>query len=233
LLPRKRSCRMIKLPNFDEAFNFENNFYLSSDKSRLEKCIAQYKLFEMVKDVPGDIFEFGVFKGCSLIRFASFRDIFDLQESKAIYGFDIFDLFPETDYEPDKELRNDFINIAGESSISKEQLEFVLDKKGFNNISLIEGDILETSNSFIQENPNVQISLLHIDTDIYEPAKIILETFYDKLSIGGILIVDNYNVFEGETKAVNDFLKDEKVHMKKLTFSKTPYYYIKTESRKF
>jgi len=38
---------MIKLPSLEESmrFEYENNFYLGCDKSRLAKLIAQYELF--------------------------------------------------------------------------------------------------------------------------------------------------------------------------------------------
>ena len=49
-----------------------NDFMLSSDIKVFGKMLARTLLFEQVKDVPGDILEFGVFKGTGLLTFLSF-----------------------------------------------------------------------------------------------------------------------------------------------------------------
>ena len=64
--------RLIKLPNFKKSFEYENNFYLSCDITRISKILAQYELYKMVENVPGEIVECGVLKGASLSRFESF-----------------------------------------------------------------------------------------------------------------------------------------------------------------
>lgn len=210
-----------------KKFEHENNFYLSSDKSRIGKLLTHFKIFELIKDIPGDIVECGVFKGCSLIRFATFRDLMGLSSEKKIYGFDIFGDFPQTSYEPDKKLRQHFIDVAGSQGLTIDQLYLALENKNISNVELIKGDILNTVPEFKINNGDVKISLLHIDTDIYEPAITILDTLFDLLSIGGVLVLDNYNVFPGETQAVNEFLNNKKDKIRKLVFSDTPHFYIK------
>ena len=106
---------MIKLPDFDQKFNYENDFYLSCESSRIAKSIAQYKLFEKTANIKGDIVECGVFKGASFSRFAMFREILNI-DSKKIIGFDSFDDFPETKLAEDKDLRDKFILEAGGKS---------------------------------------------------------------------------------------------------------------------
>src|SRR5690625_3544359 len=108
---------MITLPDFEKAFEYENNFYLSCDNTRLSKILAHFKLFEMARDLPGAIIECGVFKGSSLVRFAGFRDLFGNPFSHKIIGFDVFDEFPTTVFEEDRKYRDKFIKDAGEFSI--------------------------------------------------------------------------------------------------------------------
>ena len=193
---------MIELPDFDLAFEYENNFYLSCNPTRIGKILAHYELYKMVKDIPGSLVECGIFKGTSLVRFATFRDLFSNSYSKKIIGFDIFGKFPETEFEQDKAPRNRFIDNAGQESISKEQLLNVLAKKRLEkNVELIEGDILKTVPNYLEEHPELKISLLNLDTDIYEPAVVILEKLYPRIVKGGILILDDYGIFPGETKA--------------------------------
>ena len=117
---------MIDLPDFKKAFEYENNFYLSCDNTRLSKILSHYELFKLTSDLPGAIVECGVFKGASLVRFAGFRDLFGNPWSHKIIGFDIFGEFPKTVFAEDLKYRENFINAAGSSSISVEQLQEVL-----------------------------------------------------------------------------------------------------------
>lgn len=219
---------MIALPDFTKSAEYENNFYLSCDPSRISKILAHYELFKMALPLPGAIVECGVFKGASLSRFAMFRELFGHPSTKKIIGFDIFGRFPQMDYDEDKPYLQHFIDLAGEESISKDQLVEVLTIKGVNkNVELVKGNILKTVPDYVKFHPELKISLLNLDTDVYEPAVTILEELYPRLVKGGILILDDYGVFPGETKAVDDYFqgKDYKIH--KFPFASTPCYLVK------
>ena len=218
---------MIKLPNYSKKFEYENNFYLSSDVSRIGKAIAHYELFNMIKNLNGAIIECGVFKGISLIRFATFRKLFE-RKTREIIGFDAFGKFPKTNYSPDFKMRHNFILKSGTEGISVQQLRKVLRKKGLNKkVELIQGDITKTVPAYLKKHPKLKISLLNLDTDIYEPAVTILENLYPRIVKGGILILDDYGVFKGETKAIDEYFKGRKIKIHKFSFSKTPSYVIK------
>jgi hypothetical protein len=219
---------MIKLPNFEKAFEYENNFYLSCNITRISKILAHYEIYKMIKEVPGEIVECGVFKGASYLRFAMFREIFGNPFSKKIIGFDTFSKFPETTFQEDKKARDTFIDSAGADSISKEQLLQILNQKDLNkHLDLIEGDITETVPDYVKANPELKISLLNLDTDIYEPAVSILEHLYPRITRGGILMLDDYGTHPGETKAVDEYFHDKKVEIKKFSFAMTPCYIVK------
>jgi O-methyltransferase len=51
-----------------------------------------------------------------------------------------------------------------------------------------------------------EIALLRLDTDWYESTKHELEHLYDRLSPGGVLIIDDYDYWEGSRKAVDEFV---------------------------
>ena len=162
------------------------------------------------------------------MRFAMFRDLFSNPFSKRIIGFDTFGEFPETEFEQDKTLRKKFIDNAGASSISKEQLLLILKHKEITrNIELVEGDISQTVPNYLENHPELKISLLNLDTDIYEPAVVILQQLFPRITRGGVLILDDYGVFPGETKAVDDYFKDQKTEIKKFPFCMTPCYVLK------
>jgi len=62
----------------------ENEFYQNSDISRIGKLLYHYEIYKMIKDLPGDILEFGVFKGSSLIRLLTFRNLIENNFSRKI-----------------------------------------------------------------------------------------------------------------------------------------------------
>ncbi len=219
---------MILLPDFKKAFSYENDFYLSCDPQRLGKAIAHYELFKMALKVPGDIVECGVFKGASFARFAMLRRLFGHDDEKKLIGFDTFGKFPSTKFKNDIKPLQNFIGAAGNESISCSQLLRVLrQKKISKNIELVKGNILKTVPQFVKDNPKLKISLLNLDTDVYEPAVTILENLYPRLVKGGVLIIDNYNAFPGETLAVKDYFKGKKFCPLNFPYTPSPYYFIK------
>jgi len=92
---------------------------------------------------------------------------------------------------------------------------------------LVEGDILETIPKYIDSGQSGNISLLHIDVDVNEPTKLILETFWDRVVPGGILMLDDYGIVEGETKAVDEFFEGQAVTIHQSPYKNTPLYIIK------
>ncbi len=209
-----------------QKWKYENGFHLTSDKSRLQKIITHYEIFKKIIKVDGDILEFGVFKGNSLIRFATFRDMYSL--NKKIHGFDIFGKFPIQKNNEDNKFIDKFEKESGEG-ISLENLKYFLKKKKINNISLYKGNIAKTLDNFLKENKKIKISFLHIDVDVYEPTKIILDKLYDRVEKKGIILFDDYSIIEGETRAVDEFFLNKKIkkNFKLIPNTKNPYFHVK------
>jgi Macrocin-O-methyltransferase (TylF) len=211
------------LPDTSKRWEYENGFYLTCDITRISKILAHYELFKVVAGLPGAIVECGVFKGASLTRFAAFRELLGSPYSKKIVGFDTFGAFPETDYAPDVAVREEFVAAAGRESIGVSQLEEVLEQQGTQrNVELVEGDILETVPAYVEQHPELRISLLNLDTDVYEPARVILEHLYPRVVPGGVLVVDDYGTFPGETHAVDEYFLHAPVTIEKFPFAMTP-----------
>jgi len=216
---------MIKLPNFYKSFDYENNFYLSCDNSRIGKMLAHYELLKLSSKIPGHIIEFGVFKGVSLIRFATFLKL--IKSNKKIIAFDAFGKHPTTKVLSDHKRRNKLLS-HGEEGISEKQLMKILKHKRLEkNIQLIKGDITKTGPRYLKQHPQLKISLLNLDVDFYEPSISILKNFYPKLSKGGILMLDDYGIWDGETLATDEYFAGKKIKIRKFSFSQTPSYVIK------
>ncbi len=206
--------------DISKAFDYENGFYLASQQQRIGKFAAHLELFRKVSDVAGEIVECGVYKGASLSRFIKFRAVFENPFSKKIIAFDTFGAFPEAHYEPDKAKRDQFIEEGGPNSISKEELADILKKLDlYENIELIEGDVLLTIDEYKKKNKQLKISLLHIDVDLYEATKACLEGLYPMMTKGGIVILDDYNKFAGATKAIDEYFSGRSIRIQKLPYS--------------
>lgn len=209
------------------SWDYENGFYLTSDTSRVGKILAHFELYKITRDLPGHIVECGVFKGMSLIRFATFRDLCENALSKKVLGFDAFGDFPKPELEKDKNFVKGWEAGAGKG-ISCEELHNVFKYKKIDNVELFKGDINDTVPRYIGENPQLKISLLHIDTDVYKPSVTVLNYLYDHVVKGGVIILDDYGTEYGGTLAADEFFSDKNVLIRKLPISHTsPAYVIK------
>ena len=199
---------MVVETDFNKKFEYENAFYLTSSVDRISKFATHLELFRRVSGLAGDIVECGVFKGASLSRLLKFRSLFENPFSKKIIAFDTFGEFPEAGYEPDLKKRNLFIEEAGSRSIEKNRLISIFQQLNlYQNIELIEGNILDTVPRYKAENPHLKISLLNIDVDLYEATKVCLEELFPLVVRGGVVILDDYGVFAGANKAIDTFLR--------------------------
>lgn len=218
---------MFKLNKDIDKWDYENGYFLTCETERIGKFLNHYELYKKVQNISGDIAEFGVFKGISLTRFLSFRNILENQNVRKVYGFDVFGKFPINKLSINKDIEQaiNFEDDAG-LGISDVDLKKYLNKKGISNFELIKGDINETLPKFLEKNPFTRFAIIHIDVDVYEPTKLILELLWQKLNKGGLLILDDYGTFAGETQAVDEFFID-KPDILKLPLSKRPSFIIK------
>ena len=216
--------KMISRWNEEESFFYENGFYLTSKQTRMSNLLAHYDLYKKIVDLPGDIVELGVFKGASLIQFATYRNILEGEFARKVIGFDMFGEFPQATNEMDKIFREEWVAETNNEYLTIEELRRALKYKGLNNVELIKGDICETLSYYLQNNPFLRVAMLHIDTDIYEPSKVGLEMLYDRVVPGGIIVFDDYGV-AGETEAVDELIcaKNYTLHKMKNAYFKPVY----------
>ena len=212
----------------DESyFEHENRFYLDAPPKRLGKCLAHFEIYKKIINLPGDVVEFGVFKGASLARLLTFRSLLESEDSREIIGFDAFGKFPKRGDESDLKFIKRFEDSAGDGT-SRLELENAFHAKGFRNFTLIEGDILKSLPEFLEARPHSRFSFIHLDTDIYEPAVAILRHCYNRLVRGGVLVMDDYPTVLGETRAVDEYFEGHDVRIEKLSISHIPSFIVKS-----
>ena len=216
------------LYDMSKNFEYENGYMATAEPRRFSKMISHLEFFNRTSELRGEIVELGVFKGNSLFRWIKFRELLENTYSRKIIAFDIFGEFPETDFENDKKEREDFIEETnGGIGISYNELtELLIKQKLDKNINIIKGDILKTLPEYLIKNPQLKISLLHIDVDLYEACSLSLELLFSHVVKGGIIIFDDYGDFAGSNKAIDDFFEG-KIEIKKLKYSHNIAYIIK------
>lgn len=211
-----------------------NNFIFSPDTRILGKLLARAFLFNQVKDIPGDIVECGVFKGSGVLSWLKIKRILAFNSLKKVIGFDYFDtnslinslsgndqvqmkdLFEERQYKHDE--------AAGKLLCEKISLA------GFreSDYELVKGDISETAQEFVSERPGFRISLLYIDLDIEVPTYDALSAFWDRVSVGGLVVFDDYAIHQwSEAEGADKFFHSKNIKIKALDYLHPSAYVIK------
>lgn len=218
---------MTRSKEIKNIWKIENEFYHYSNITRIGKLLSQYEIYKKIIELPGDVIEFGVFKGASLIRFLTFRNLLENDYSRKIIGFDTFKEFPKQKRKEDNKFISDYTKDAGKP-IPKKDLIKILEKKKFQNFELVEGKIEDSLKNFLQQNVSLKIALLHLDMDVYNSTKFVLNKLYDKVVKNGIIVIDDYNAVEGATKSTDEFIELKKIeNLKKISFYKVPSFFFK------
>jgi len=214
----------------DKIFEAYNYLIESDDTERLKKIIIRNHLYQLSKNIPGDIIECGVFKGTGLIFWLKLLKIFDSQSLKKVIGFDTFADFPKSTLEYEKKSVKEFNN---QSNYKKKDNTFNIIKQKVKKAKvnekcrLIKGDITKTAKNYAKKNKGCRISLLHLDLDTYAGTKCALENFYPLVSPGGVIILDEYGQSGwGESDAVDEFFINKKCDIKTVEFSSKPTAYL-------
>ena len=150
--------------------------------------------------LPGDFVECGCFLGGASIFMSLLRDQLGL-EDKTIWLFDSFEGFPNN--EKDRLIPNgvEMTSIRYDNFQESVRRNFQEVNPGCKNLVFVQGFVEKT----IPATNIGAISLLRLDTDFYLSTKAELEGLYSRLVRGGVLIVDDYGVFEGAQHATDEF----------------------------
>jgi len=168
------------------------------------------------KDIKGDFIECGVAAGSQIG--AMQQAMLDKQISRTIWGFDSFEGIPfaginDTEQPGIGEIDKNKIGLletTGIASCSQEDVlkNFQLWNLPTNNLKLIKGwfeNTIEPTSKEIKE-----IAMLRLDGDLYSSTYVCLEHLFEKVVIGGIIIIDDWNL-TGCQKAVKKFIDGRKI----------------------
>lgn len=166
--------------------------------------------------MPGDVIEFGVALGGSGIILAE-----SVGDSRRFFGFDVFGMIPPPTSDKDDVVSKErYEHIKAGKSVGINGDEYYGYKEdlystvcaAFDRYGVpVDGEKIILRKGLFQEvwpTTNVRtISLVHIDCDWYDPVKFALNAAADKMSRGGIMIIDDFHDYAGCRIAVDEFLK--------------------------
>ena len=161
-------------------------------------------LARRVQDIPGDVVECGVWRGGMVAGIASVLS----GQNRTYHLFDSFEGLPEAkdidgnaakQWQAAKSDAYYFDNCKAEQTYAEEAMA----KAGESRFKIYKGWFNETVPG-VRVDPG--IALLRLDGDWYESTMVCLEAFYPQVVMGGMILIDDYFIWDGCSRAVHDYL---------------------------
>jgi predicted O-methyltransferase YrrM len=172
----------------------------------LSRQLVLYEAYKMTKNVAGHIAEVGVNLGFGSLLFAKLIRIFEPHSLTLVHGFDWCQGAAPTEEES-------HVIEVGQYCTPEEKVRAIVKAQGYDNILHLHNlDASKDLPEFFNNHVHLQFKLVFIDCGIYEVVKECLKHFWDRLTPGGMLILDHYS-FElapGEMRAIRDVLPEVK-----------------------
>ncbi|HWY24869.1 MAG TPA: TylF/MycF/NovP-related O-methyltransferase, partial [Nevskia sp.] len=163
---------------------YEESLQRFEQKCGLRDYLDLYQLLRHVVDnrIPGDIAEFGSYRGHSGWLIA--RTLRALGDSRRVFMFDMFESFPEEGLGVDH-----FWNQSHDVQFEEVRARLA----EFDNVSLVRGDFTRT----LVQSEAKRLALAYIDCDSYRATRYLLDTLLGEpggveLSGGGVLACEDY-----------------------------------------
>jgi hypothetical protein len=163
---------------------------------------------EATLDVAGNIYEFGTWRGSTLVLLAEWARLRRPQGNKILFGFDAFEgLAPGTAEDGTARGRD-----TGRYRADEQALKELLAARGLDPfVRLVVGNVVDTVGPHFQSEPFNKVSFALMDMDLYEPTRAALEQVLPNLT-GSASDVDSALVVhaEGQTLVnLNDCMWNE------------------------
>jgi O-methyltransferase len=147
--------------------------------------------------VPGDFVETGVYRGGTAGVLASQAV---KNPERRLWLFDAFAGMPAASEQDDQRSHD----IEGQYVGSEAQTRKILARVGMDP-ARTELRVGWFDDTFPHADVE-RIALLHVDCDFYDPVKLTLDTFYERVVPGGYVVINDYGSYEGARIAVDEFL---------------------------
>jgi|TARA_Y100000031_G_scaffold9390_1_gene10292 hypothetical protein len=188
--------------------NTNENFNRPLMALRILKIFYLCKYFISIKNIEGDFFECGVFKGFSSLLLRSLEEKLSNFNINNYFLIDSFEGLSDF-LDEDKSLNPEIIqNKKGDLKANIEDVEILFNQ--FKNVKIFKGWIPKVFESLDENN---KYKFVHIDVDLYQPTFDTLNYIYDKVVKGGIIITDDYHssLFPGNQKAWKKYFNSKNI----------------------
>lgn len=176
-------------------------------------------------DIPGDLIETGVWRGGATILMRGILAAHNVID-RTVWVADSFEGLPSPTLKQDQgiNLTKDYFPVL---SVGLDKV-----KELFLRYDLLDDQVRFLKGWFKDTLPEAQIeqlSILRLDGDLYESTMDAFRALYDKVSIGGFVIIDDYNALEVCKMAVHDFRKEKHIDDEIIKIDNTSVYWVKSK----
>jgi len=157
----------------------------------------------LLEGIPGDYIETGVWRGGTCILIRAILAAYGVADRRVICA-DSFQGLPRPDLARFRHDKRDRLYAFSELAVSEEQV-----RANFATYGLLDEQVVFLKGFFQDTLPNVpseSFALLRLDGDMYGSTMDALVNLYNKLSMGGYVIIDDYGALNACRRAVHDFL---------------------------
>lgn len=182
-------------------------------------------LSRRVKLLQGAIVECGVWRGGMIAGMASV-----LGNKRSYYLYDSYEGLPQAgeldgqrakDYQQNTTSETYLDNCKAEITFAQRAMKMA----GIENAHFVKGWF---SNTVQHHNSVVKIALLRLDGDWYNSTMDCLVGLFQYVVEGGLIIIDDYQMWDGCTRAVHDFLSQNKLPARIREYNNSLTYIEKT-----
>ena len=206
-------------------------------RQSLTKFIARLEVFQRQLEINGSVVEIGVHRGASFMTWAHLSSLLEpVNYVRRIIGFDTFEGFPQIDAKDAKGASEHLVRggfAAGEASKADVARAITLfdTNRLMSHIpkcELVKGDVSETLPAYLEDNPHLLVSLLHLDADLYAPTKCALELLLPRMPKGSIILFDELNMklFPGETLALLESVNLNRLALRRFSYATSMSYLV-------
>ncbi len=194
--------------DFWDRFRHLSGFEMEGTEREWQQLCLYTEMLHRLADVPGDLAEFGVGSGVSLLAFVRINDVLqkglDERARRHIYGFDSFEGLPKLSSfdSPSAGAEGGGQMKPGGYSGAAAYASLVRYLASHGNVTLFKGWFSQTLPPFLEKNQHVGFALVHVDCDLYESTRDCLSLVLSRVVPGGIVLFDEifHPQFPGETK---------------------------------
>ena len=196
--------------------------YLSmTERSTLENLAEQCKVH---KESTAAFVECGVARGGCLALMTYLSN-----SNKSVWGFDSFEAMPPLSEEDVAEADAAFKpeEWVGVVCGTEEQLHHTFDVLGLSRerVQLRKGWFDDT---LVPNREDIgPIAVLRLDNDWYASTRFCLETLYDQVISGGAVIIDDYGLYQGCRRAVDEFRQCREIRSPMVKTNGSEHYWVK------